>query len=108
MWEEIGYNVAIFLTVVTAGYGIVLIVLSLGGIAGNFFRNNSARPLLLNSIYLVNGLVNLGVGGVLFWLLEPSCLSTYSTIVIVSVFSLLDRFIRKYYSKRLEPNLKKE
>lgn len=101
--ENIIYYVAVFLTVGIAGYGALLIVLSVYEIIRGFIRRNSNETSLLNSVHLVNGILNLCVGGVLFWLLEPSGLSSYSTVAIVSIFSLVEGFIRRYYTKRLEP-----
>jgi len=98
------YYLAIFLTVVTVGYGLVVIVLSVAGIAVDFLKKGSCRHWLLHSVYLLNGIVNLSVGGALFWWLEPTSLSTYSTIAFVTIFSLVDRFMRRYFSKRLESN----
>ena len=96
------YYVAVSLTVGIAGYGVLLILISVFWIMSGFISRRSNRTLLLNSVHFVNGTLNLFLGVILFRRLEPNDLSGYSTVAIVVIFSLLERFVRNYYTKRLE------
>lgn len=97
---DITYYGAFVLSLLTAGYGVVLIVLSVIEIVRGYIRGSSLP--LLSSLHFVNGLINLGVGSILYWRLESSDFSSYSTLGMVIVFALLENFTRKYYTKRLE------
>ena len=100
--EHLIYYVAVFLTIAIAGYGVLLILLSVFWIISGLISRRSNQTLFLNSVHFVNGTLNLFLGLILFWLVEPNDLSSYSTVAIVVIFSLLERFVRNYYTERLE------
>ncbi|MCC6329105.1 MAG: hypothetical protein IT174_11350 [Acidobacteria bacterium] len=100
--ENLIYYIALVLTIVTTGFGAFLILVSVFKIVLGRMRSILDKNFALNSAHLANGTLNLLVGGGLFFWLDRNGFSSYSTVGILIGFSLLEGFVRRYYSKRLE------
>ena len=99
--ESFIYYFAIFVTAVTCVYGLILCGISTCRIIyGPIFRGEETEPLLVNIFHLLNGIINILVGSILYWQLEFTLFSSYFTIAVAIIFTLSERFIRMYYTKR--------
>jgi len=100
--ENVLYYVAMVMAILSTVAGLVFVTVSVIEIAKRFFRGGSGAPPRIDLANLLNGLVQIFVGGLLFWNLSHTLVSALMTIGILSIFSLLEHFARKSYSRRLE------
>lgn len=94
------FYIATIATIIIAAYGAILIALSSYEVGRRMV--NSQHVPMLYIVHLINGLLNLFVGVILFWRLRPENNSVYPTLLIATFFSLIEGFIRINYTKRLQ------
>jgi len=100
--EDILYYVAMAMAILSTICGLVFVIVSVVHIAKSFFRGGDSASPKIDLANLLNGLIQILVGGSLFWNLSHTLWSALMTVGILSILSLLEHFARKSYSKRLE------
>lgn len=96
------YYVAMAMAILTMTTGLGFVIISAIQMAKRFFRGGDGSSPKIDLANLLNGLVQIFVGGLLFWNLSHTLLSALVTIGISNILSLLEHFARRSYSRRLE------
>ena len=99
--EDVLYYVAMAMAVLSTICGLVFVIVSVFHIAKWFFLGGGGSSSKIDLANLLNGLIQIGVGGLLFWSLSHTLWSALMTIGILSFLSLLEHFAMRSYSKRL-------
>lgn len=99
--EDVLYYVAMVMAILTTSCGLGFVIISVVQIAKWFFPGGGGSSPKIDLANLLNGLIQIFVGSLLFWNLSRTLWSALITIGISSTLSLLEPFARSSYSKRL-------
>lgn len=100
--EDVLYYVALAMTILSTVCGLVFVIVSVVHIAKRLFRGGDGPSPRIDFANLLNGLIQIFAGGLLFWNLSRNLWSALVTIGILSILSLTEHFAMRFYSKRLE------